>query len=680
MRPFQKVAVAAGLAALTVVSPAPSPAQSPPVRAVSAPASPAPAAAVETPQPALRPGVTPLPPAELEAYVDGMVRDAMNADHIPGVTISVVQGGQVVLKKGYGYASLSPARPVDPDRSLFRIASISKTFTWIAVMREAEAGRLRLNAPINLYLPERVQVRDQGFDKPVRMLDLMSHTPGFEDRALGQLFERDPERVRPLLVYLRQERPRRVREPGVAPSYSNYGVGLAGAAVAWVAQKPFEQVIETGITGPLGMTRTTFRDPYPARGDLPAPMPAALARDLADGYFWTGTDFRERPYEFTSQVAPAGGASTTAGDMARYMAMILNGGTLGGVTIYSPGTAAGFRTAQWRPAPGVAGLAHGFLEYQLPGGRTGWGHDGVLLSFRSNMTLVPDLGLGVFISANSEGGERLTSQAATRIIERFYGPGAPLRTSGAAWLKANAGAFEGQYVSNRRAYGGLEQFIGLIDGRTTVKVDNAGQLLVIGRQGSSAWTAEGTGGRFREVGGWRTVTFEMRDGRAVGYFPSSGVVRFQRVGAFGGQGWLVGLTALSVIAALATLAGLLLRDRKDHRETPMQRRASLLQTIQAALWLIAVLSIANWASKADDIAAIFFDWPGGWLLTASSCALVAAVLGLITLALLPFVWRGGRRVDSWSGLRKLSFTSTALIFAAFSLVLALRGALAPWDS
>ncbi|MDP1736248.1 MAG: serine hydrolase domain-containing protein [Caulobacter sp.] len=673
LRSPAKAALAAALSVLIGVLPAASPAQSPvppaPVTAV-APVPTAPAAA----------GVVPLPPAELEAYVDGLVRDAMSADHIPGVTVSVVQNGQVVLKKGYGFAGLGPARPVDPDRTLFRIASISKTFTWIAVMREVEAGRMRLDAPVNLYLPEKIQVRDQGYDRPVRVIDLMSHSPGFEDRALGQLFERDARRVRPLAVYLRQERPRRVREAGSLPAYSNYGVGLAGAAAAWVSGKPFERLIETGVIGPLGMTRTTFRDPYPARPELPAPMPAALARDLADGYLWTGGGWRKRPYEFTSQIAPAGGASTTAADMARYMTMILNGGTLDGVRIYGPATAAGFFRAQSRPAPDVAGFGHGFAAFQLPGGRTAWGHDGVLLSFRSSMMMVPELGLGVFVAANSETGERLTLQLTGRIVQRFYGPAPTLPEAGSAWLKQNGRAFEGQYVSSRRSYRGLEQFIGLINTRTQVSVTDAGQLLIRGFNSSSLWVPEGTGGRFREVGGWRKMSFVMQNGRAVRYFSPTGAAASQRVGFFGGQGWLVNLGLLAAIAALATLGGLFLRDRKDHRETPMQRRASLMQTTQAVLWLLAMLALAVWADKAGDVAAVFFDWPGGWMLTASSCALVAAILSFVTLVLLPFIWRGGRRVESWTVGRKLRFTATTLIYTGLSLVLGLRGALFPWAS
>jgi len=650
--------------------PAPRPATVPPAGQVAPPA----------PTTYVAPGVVPLPPAELEAFIDGVVRDAMAADHIPGVTVSVVQNGQTILKKGYGFAKLEPTpKAVDPDATLFRVASISKTFTWIAVMREVEAGRMRLDAPINLYLPEQIQVRDQGFTTPIRMKDLMAHTPGFEDRALGQLFERDPARVRPQLVYLRQERPRRQFEPGSVPAYSNYGVGLAGAAVAYVAQRPFESIIEKDITGPLGMYNTTFRDPYPAREGLPAPMSPALAAKLADGFFWTGSGWRKRPYEYTSQVAPAGGASTTAGDMARYMTMILNGGALDGATIYGPKTAEGFRTAQWRPTPAVGGTAHGFLPFALPGGRTGWGHDGVLLSFRSSMVMVPELGLGIFVAANSETGERLTSQLSGRVVQRFYGPAPTLPAPGSAWLKANAAAFEGQYIASRRSYHGLEKLIGLVNDRVTAQVTDDGVLVLRGFDSASRWIPTSTDGQFRQAEGWRTLAFEMQGGKAVGYYTGNGVGFFKRAGLLGGQGWLLNLGLLTLIAAIATLVAAWPRARsRDYRETPMQRRASLIQTTQAVLWIIAIAAFAMWIRKTGDVAAIFFDWPGAWLLTASSCALISSLLAIVSLILMPLIWRGGRRVDSWTVGRKLRFTATVLIFAGFSAVLAAWGAIYPW--
>src|SRR5205823_4836383 len=115
---------------------------------------------------------------------------------------------------------------------------------WTLVMKEVERGRMKLDSPVDLYLPERLQVRDQGNLRQVLVRDLMTHSAGFEDKTLGRLFEVRPNRVRALGAYLRQERPRRVRAPGILPEYSNYGAGLAGAAVQQDAGKPFMDLAE----------------------------------------------------------------------------------------------------------------------------------------------------------------------------------------------------------------------------------------------------------------------------------------------------------------------------------------------------------------------------------------------------------------------------------------------------
>lgn len=635
------------------------------------------------PAAATPPSVTaaPMDPAQLAAFVDGVVTETMIGQKVAGVSVSVVQNGQVIFKRGYGFDSLSPARRVDPDRTLFRLASISKTFTWIAVMRQVEAGRIRLDAPVNLYLPESVRVPDQGFEQQVRVMDLMDHRPGFEDRALGQLFEKDPRRVRSALTWLKQERPRREWPAGAVPSYSNYGVSLAGEAVAWQAQRPFEEVMEQDITGPLGMTRTTFRDAYPPRKDLPAPMPARLARDVSKGYFWTGSRFVERPYEYVSQVSAAGGASSTASDMARYMMMLLNGGRLDGVTLFNDQTAAGFRKVERRALPGAGGFARGFIEYRLPGGRKGYGHDGATLTFRSNMTLVPDLGLGVFVAVNTETGGALTGSLAERIVQRFYTAGQaeqpPVRSQ---WLEANHAAFEGEYLTSRRSFHGMEKFIGLVNGRTRVSVDEQGQLVLQGFSDSSVWTPVNTAGLFRSVSDARQIAFEMKAGRAVGFYDPNGATFSRRAGLFGGQGLMVWLAMMALVASIATLIGAGMRLQRNLRQTTAQARGSMIQTIQAVLWVVAFASTAIWAGRSGDVAAIFFDWPGGLLLTASACGFVSAILSVIVVLLTPFIWQGGRRVDSFTLGRKLSFTATALIYLAFSALLASWGAIFPWAS
>ena len=121
------------------------------------------------------------------------------------------------------------------------------------------------------------------------------------------------------------------------------------------------------------------------------------------------------------------------------------------------------------------------------------------------------------------------------------------------------------------------------------------------------------------------------------------------------------------------------RNRREARQTPVQARASQMQTMQAVLWLISAGCMGVFAAKASDQTSIFFGWPSGWLLSGSACALVASVLSILTLGVLPMVWRGGRRVDSWSSGRKVAFTFSALLFVFLAVLLGLWGYLLPWS-
>ena len=657
--------------------PAPAAAQTTPAgpaltQVPGAPAQAAPATATFAP-------TAPLPVADLEAYVDGVIRDRMSRDHIAGVTIAIVQNGQVVLKKGYGVASLKDGRKVDPNTTLFRIGSISKTFTWIALMNEVDAGRMRLDTPVNIYLPEKLQLKDQGKKTPVRLRDLMTHTAGFEDRALGQLFERDLRRERPLELYLRQERPNRVREPGLLPAYSNYGAALAGAALVNVTGQPFEKEITDQVIFPAGLTHTTFREAREWRDGLPAPMDATLAADRSDGFRWTPLGFQTEAPEYIGHIAPAGSASSTAGDMARYMTLLLNGGTIDGKTVFSPKASAMFRTPMYRPADGAPGWNAGFMDMPLPGGHRGFGHAGATLWFHSNMVMVPELGLGVFVAVNTDTGADLPASLPSTIIERFYAPRpeipAPSRIN-----EDQAKAYEGQFLTTRRAYGGLEGFIDRLIGEAKVRAAPDGRLTLTIDGQSSQWTATGQPDTFAPVSGPGLLVFEREDGKVTRFFSPTGAAAFERIGFPHQPGLLKTLAVLTALAALATLIGVATRDSRESRQTPTQARASLLQTIQAMLWLIALVGVGVFASGARDVAKVFYGWPSGWLLTASACAFVATVLTLATLAMLPVVWRGGRRVDSWTSLRKLAFTCTTLIFLSFALVLAAWGFLEFWNA
>ncbi len=667
--------------------PAPSPSKAPPKRYSGNYWRAKPALPVAAPiQPvAIRPGalLTPdqaLPPLALQSFVDGYIRRSLETDHIAGAVVIVVQNGQVVMKKGYGLSQASPARGVDPDQTLFRLASISKTLTWIALMQQVEAGKVRLDAPINTYLPEALQIPDNGFARPIRVRDLMAHTTGFEDRALGQLFEQDPSRVRALATYLRQERPKRVRDAGTFPTYSNYGAALAGEIVVHVTGQTFEQYVERQITGKLGLNHLTLREPYPQTDGLPAPMNPALARQVSQGFVWTGGRFETRPFEYVSQVGPAGSGSATAADMGRYMQMILNGGSLDGAAIYGPATAKAFQTPLIRPAYGQNSWNHGFIDYALPGGFHGQGHAGATLMFMSNMVTVPQLGLGVFVATNTGTGEDLVMALPGQIIGQFYA--GPVRTqlSGSDQLVGKGHVYDGTYRSTRRAYSGLEKLVETITGESKVTVSPDGQVIIQSRNGQKAYWLSQKPDWLSRLNDPEQVRFDRVGDRAVRFYDPRGTDASERISFWQSNAGLALMAGLTVLAALFLFIGQFTSRRPDYRQTRSQRQAHWLQASAGGLWIAAICLFGAWAVSASDVTRIFFDWPNLKVTLASSCALLAALFTLATLGLSPAVWSGGRRQDSWSTGRKLRFTATVLIFATFAILLALRGGLEPWSA
>jgi CubicO group peptidase (beta-lactamase class C family) len=647
----------------------------------------APAAAVSTVAPAtpstvakLQPGQA-IPPAELEAFVDGIVRDSMLTEHIEGVQVSVVQNGQITMLKGYGVANQpadgKPARPVDPSKTLFRIGSISKTFTWILLMREVDKGRVKLDDPVNKYLPANLQVPDEGFKKPIRVVDLMAHSAGFEDISAGHLFVNKPEKLMPAEAYAAAHRPHRVREPGTFSTYSNYSTALAAIIVQRLNKLDYQTLVERDILGPLRMDHSTFREPADPKPGLWAPMPANLRGDIAEGFNWGGTDFKKNSYEYIGHIAGVGAASTTAADMARYMQANLNGGTLDGATIYSPAASALFRTPVMDVPPGVNGWNHGFMAKTVPGGFKAFGHGGATVSFFSFMTMVPDLNLGIFVTTNTSTGRALGERVPAQVIARFYAPEpTDIRRAPDPAFAKQAANYDGLYLSSRRAYSGLEKFMGLMQTFTTVKVSPKGYLITAGGTGpNQTWVSTDVPGQFRAVEGEARLNFKLDDkGKAIRFFGASGTASLERVGGLMNPGLFHLFAALALVAAAATWIGAATRLGRVVNPTPWQSRANLISLATAALWLVSAIAMATYVvvgGKSEDALYVF---PGGILATASWAGLLASIGTVLLVLTLPLAWAGG----GWSVWRKLRHTLAAVLFAAFAIFAAAWGLLLPW--
>src|SRR5574342_1182188 len=203
------------------------------------------------------PGQGPTDPAEMEAFLDELFGRHMEEYHIAGAAVSVVKDGALLFAKGYGYADLENGIPVDPEGTVFRLGSVTKLFTWTAVMQLAERGKLDLDADINKYLDFRIP---DTYPEPITIKHLMTHTAGFEDRFF-ELMALDVDDLVPAREWLVSHMPARVRPPGDCAAYSNYGTSLAGYIVARISGQPYDQYIQEHILNPLGMAHSTARTP-----------------------------------------------------------------------------------------------------------------------------------------------------------------------------------------------------------------------------------------------------------------------------------------------------------------------------------------------------------------------------------------------------------------------------------
>ena len=173
-------------------------------------------------------GAPALDATDLEAWLGGYMAGALEQGDVPGAVVSVVKDGKLLFSKGYGYADVAAKRPMDASRTLVRIGSTAKLFTWTAVMQLVEQGKLDLDADVNTYLDFKIPERDGG---PVTMKDLMNHRGGFEE-GVKEVVITDPAKFIATEKFLQAHMRPRIFPVGKVPAYSNYGTALAGSGVA----------------------------------------------------------------------------------------------------------------------------------------------------------------------------------------------------------------------------------------------------------------------------------------------------------------------------------------------------------------------------------------------------------------------------------------------------------------
>ncbi|WFM72825.1 serine hydrolase domain-containing protein [Halomonas sp. CKK8] len=578
---------------------------------------------------------------DLGAFVDGFVTARMAAHRVAGVTVAVVKDDELLLAKGFGSADLEAGCPVVAERTLFRPGSISKLFTWTAVMQLVEQGRLDLDADIRDILTDFPLAT--RYPAPITLRQLMAHTPGFEDTAMGHLFEDDPDAVLSLRDYLRRHAPAQVRPPGSWPAYSNYGVALAGLVVAEVSGMSWEAYAERHLLGPLGMRDSTFREPWGPQREQ-APMAPALRERVSEGYQWVEGAFRPGGFTFVGGIGPAGSLSTTATDMARFMRAHLNEGRLGDVQLLSPNTARKMQRTHYRVAPGQPGMAHGFIESEIAGYRA-IGHGGGTVHFVSDLQLIPELELGVFISTNSNGGQALIRGFVEQLVRRYF----PTEAPAAATAPDDPARYAGDYLSTRRPYTTVEALLN--HDMASVHLDRDGRL-VLSRRGRQVRLVPAPGeGHFRQADSHESLRFLADDSGAVTHLAvPEPIMVMERVGPLANPRWRLAFLGLAGGVFVATLVVALVGRERPPARRAVVRWAARLTLLAAGLWLVSMgLALAGVLPITQDVGLAFFDFPPPAFVAAQGVAMLAGAASMGALALLVPVlgdqgWSRGRRL------------------------------------
>ncbi|HTB89628.1 MAG TPA: serine hydrolase domain-containing protein [Steroidobacteraceae bacterium] len=576
----------------------------------------------------------PLNKDDLEAFFDGIIPLQLERSDVAGASVLVMRDGKTLLLKGYGHSDLKSKQPVDPTATIFRLASISKLFTWISAMQLVEQGKLDLDVDVGRYLDFPIKTSN-GISAPITLRNLMTHTGGFEE-TIRDSGVTDNKHWLGLREYLIQNQPHRIYEPGKVAAYSNYGVGLGSYIVQRVSGEPFEQYVAEHIFAPLGMTHSTFLQPPPTE----------LEKLFSQGYL---SSTRKAPLGFERyNSVGAAGLSSSAADMGRFGQALLDGGELDGHRILQQESLQAMWTPQFQASEDLPAQGLGFQQSWRNDLR--WiGHQGDLVAFHSLFCVEPRNKLLLFVSYNSTGAAgRNRDELLNNFSDRYF-PQVQQQTF-ISVPREEMQQIEGFYQPTRRAESTqlkllllLAQFHAALDKDGVLHVAEFKDL----RGHPTGWRPIGKD-LWQEVDEqYKFLAIRSADGgivRVAAYFPG---VQLERVPWYEHDHLIFVMLGISSAIVCSVLVAVLLRLARGYllrSSQPIPKTGTLplsaLQRSAAVYWvvLLAGLPFVIALVADDDALAPTSAWDKYFLIGDILFA-IAVVLSLFTAIAAVRAWR-----------------------------------------
>lgn len=577
--------------------------------------------------------------AELAARIDALAEAYMTSEQVPGAIAAVVYGDEVILR-GYGLADVAQGTPVDAENTRFEIGSITKLFTWVAVMMLVEDGALDLQADVSGYL-RAVEVPGGA---PLTLAHLMSHRSGYEesyaifDPAIASL---------PRTQALAASAPDQVFPRGTITSYSNWGVALVGQIVEDVSGVSWEAFVQTRILDPLGMENTTLSEGLSNANRPPLSQSYRMQNGIAIPAFRVDI----------GAFAPAGGIASTASDMGQFLRFMMGDGALDGTRLLQTETMLLMRTRLFDDRPQAADMAHG-LQSKPRFGTMVYGHGGGLNEFLSNLLFIPEIGAGVFISQNGGTGASLPLLAPDLMLAEMsadagLAPAVPQDVPDAEVLAAEAA---GRYLTNRRTFSGPAKIFAALSPLVLTELPDGALLVPTGTIRSPSRFEPFATDIWQDARGHRIQVIRDEDGQVIRLADGTGAQTHDRLHGLADPIWLIVAFGVALFLAITTLLGLIWRRglAGGSRSGWLAASAAVIGAAAVLVYLSTGIAIAT--SIAQLGSEFLFDQPqptlSAFLAVGNG---VVAVAGLSFLSLI-LVWRA----PGWGIGRRLHQSAFAL--------------------
>ena len=594
----------------------------------------------------------------------------MREHSVPGAALAVVRDGRVAHLAGYGCANTERGIAVDPRRTVFHVASVSKPFVALAAVQLAERGTVDLETDVNRYLTT-MQV-PPGWNRPITLHDLLTHTAGFEESIVGYA-ARTPADIRPLGEFLAAKLPKRGWPPGDVTAYSNYGYALAGYVIESAARVPFSEYVRTNVLAPLDMMRSSFAQP----------MPAELERDAALSYRCTSDGCEPITPDYRSAYPP-GGLVTTAEDMSRFIIAQL-GVELDGKRVLSDSVLRLMHERQFTHDATLPGLTYGFAEDEFGNVRS-LSHAGGASGYTSFVMLVPTMKFGAFLVAN--GGSSRFGAATSAAIAHTMFPVAPAVATPTASATATVDPTS-SYRLTRYAHHGVENLPALFNGQAHVTRASADTISVTGIGDASGTYVPIDSTHWIRAGGSDRLAVRTTNGRVTHLFASQSFfgtrfpAAFERLAWYDAPyfvnealSWAIAIPALALLA-WPIVAGIVWLVRRRTRLVA-RIRAPLGRTWRGAAAAVAVaftglgmwfgfgfIAATNRAASAGG-GEIVYGMPPVMQLLGWAPVVMAALAAMLVVATVVGWWR------RWWSIPSLLLYTIITMGAVFFVALVVR--------